>query len=272
MSGHDPTKLQSVASSPELLELIPSEHHDELLQIDTVDLEQFNSPRGWSFISKALKVIVGNDDREEADTANFPYRAIVKLIIRHGHGIVEHGTGFLVSPTCIITAGHCVHKYGQWTSQVDIHSKIGSSNLSVRSTRFLSVNGWLNGYDERYDYGAIILNHRGLYDHVKGSLGAKALSADVNAVEVAGYPIDGWQMLKSSGRVMRRDIKVEHDVDTYWGNSGSPLLCKSSGLVVGVHTSGDEAKQTNYAIAVWPEVLSVWSKWSQVRDQQNQPI
>jgi len=119
-------------------------------------------------------VIIGDDDRETVVPAVYPYNCICLLEIISATGKKYFGTGFLISPRCIITAGHCVNIKKEWVKSVEV-SPGAKGNIrpfgSCKATRFRSVKGWTKKGNTNFDYGAIILPNTKLFDKVKSYLG-----------------------------------------------------------------------------------------------------
>src|SRR4029450_3925081 len=68
-----------------------------------------------------LESVLGPDDRARIlDTELPPWRMICALEMRGPSGAGAIGTGWLVGPRTILTAGHCVHSgrfYGGWARE-----------------------------------------------------------------------------------------------------------------------------------------------------------
>lgn len=84
------------------------------------------------------------------------------MLITAGDGSRWIGTGWLISPRTLITAGHVVyiHSRGGWVRSIDVIAGRNGANRpfgTCRSTAFRSVLGWVSGRKRDYDYGAIIL-------------------------------------------------------------------------------------------------------------------
>ena len=109
------------------------------------------------------EVVIGKDDRIRINaTNNYPWRAICSLKIKAKDGTNWIGTGFLIGPRTVITAGHCVYmrKHGGWAQSIEvIPGRNGSQKPygSCHSTKFHSVKGWTKSNKRSHDYGAIIL-------------------------------------------------------------------------------------------------------------------
>jgi glutamyl endopeptidase len=105
--------------------------------------------------------------------------------------------------------------------------------VTVRATRFSALQQWINSADADYDIGCIQLSEP-LADTVGYFKIASLSDSDLtNAlVNVSGYPgdpDDGRRKYFHANRVLRTSARrVFYDVDTYGGQSGSPVWVQSS--------------------------------------------
>ncbi|OOQ91908.1 trypsin-like serine peptidase [Bacillus cereus] len=194
----------------------------------------------------------GRDERlRVADTRIFPWRAVCELIITTADGRKGSGTGWLVGPRTIITAGHCVFDVdtGQWYESIEVipardHNKEPFGRFT--STTFWSVEGWITNGDHKYDYGAIILDA-----DIGNRVGYLGFRADLDSVinnQIAtnvGYPGDKEDNESSTQWTMSGNIevisneKIRYMIDTYGGHSGGPVWLGSlESQVIGIHTYG----------------------------------
>lgn len=94
------------------------------------------------------EVVIGTDDRKNiTSTMQYPWRSICSLKIKAKDGTNWIGTGFLIGPRTVITAGHVVylHNHGGWAKSIEvIPGRNGSSNPyeSCKSSHLHSVKGW----------------------------------------------------------------------------------------------------------------------------------
>ena len=198
------------------------------------------------------EVIIGTDDRVRINpTTSFPWRAICALKITAADGSRWIGTGWLISPRTVITAGHVVflHDHGGWARSIEVIPAMNDGARpygSCTSSTFRSVNGWTNSKNSDYDYAAIILPQNCRPGDRTGWFGL-AVKDDAflrNAIlNLSGYPGDKggnqqWFMARKTKSVGGR--RIVYDIDTMGGQSGSPvwILLNGQRYAVGVHTNG----------------------------------
>jgi glutamyl endopeptidase len=209
-------------------------------------------------LNKSLQeVVIGTDDRVRiTPTTSFPWRAICALRITAQDNSKWIGTGWLVAPRTIITAGHCVylHANGGWPKSIDVIPGMNDASRpygTYTGATFRSVVGWVNDKKREYDYGAIILPKTSRPGDKTGVFGfsvktdAYLLGSYLN---LSGYPGDKgtpaplgdqqWFMARKASSVSPRVIF--YDIDTMGGQSGSPVWVKvgNDRYAVGIHTNG----------------------------------
>lgn len=221
----------------------------------------------------ANEVIIGNDDRVRVtNTTSFPWRAICALMITAANGNRFIGTGFLVGPRTVITAGHCVfmHDQGGWARSIEVIPGLNDAarpfNSAVSGT-LRSVTGWTQSRNREFDYGAIILPANARLGDRTGWFGM-AVRDDAflraASLNTAGYPGDKggnqqWFMAQRAKSVSARVITYE--IDTMGGQSGSPVwvLQNDQRYAVGVHTNG--ASSGNSATRITGDVFNRMMGW-----------
>ena len=224
------------------------------------------------------RLIIGTDDRlPVADTRLIPFRSICALRITAATGELLIGTGWLIGPQTLITAGHCVHirRLGGWAQSIEVIPALARDSRpfgSAVSRRFYSVDGWVSSADKEFDYGAIHLDAP-LSD--PGFLVAQALpdAALVHApATLCGYPVDhrpnghrGDHQYYHAWRIASVGAQtLQYDIDTVGGQSGSPIWCAGDGgtpVVVGIHTTGGVLGNSGTRVtAAVMNNLSAWKK------------
>ncbi|THU31951.1 serine protease [Niastella caeni] len=198
------------------------------------------------------EVIIGTDERVRiTPTTGFPWRAICSLKITAQNGQRFIGTGFLIAPRTVITAGHCVymHAQGGWARSIEVIPGLDETQRPFGSyvgTSFRSVTGWVSSKKREYDYGCIILPRASRPGDRTGVFGFSVKDNNylLNAyLNLSGYPGDKggnqqWFMVRKAKSVAPRVIYYE--IDTMGGQSGSPVWVKvgNTRSVVGIHTNG----------------------------------
>lgn len=224
----------------------------------------------------AIEVIIGSDDRVRVmQTTNVPWRRICALRIHFPSGATYRGTGFLIGPRAVATAGHCVylHNQGGWARKIEVIPGCNGSSHpygQVVSTSFRSVGGWVTGKKPESDYGCIVLP-AGAFPQNLGSFGFAAFDAPMLLAQpavLAGYPGDKpfaemWGMRRRIKAVTAKTLI--YDTDTVAGQSGAPVYIKRNGqrFVIGIHnygaTTGNSATRVTQRVY---ERLLAWSKIS----------
>jgi V8-like Glu-specific endopeptidase len=229
---------------------------------------------------KGLEAIIGNDDRTRvADCTEYPWRCICSLLITANTGAQYIGTGWLVAPRVLLTAGHCVYMSdeGGWVTQIEV---IPGRDADARpygsaiAREVRSVGGWTVDGDSNYDYGVILLPSDKRYGDELGWLGYAHRDDDYLAgltLNLSGYPADGgrapnqvdgtqWYHSRNVKEVLPSQLTYE--IDTFGGQSGSPVWeMTSSGdrYGVAVHTWGTSV--SNGGTRITGEVFDNIVQW-----------
>lgn len=213
------------------------------------------------------KNVCGKDNRKTPDIKKSPFFMICNLIIKTGNRGTFRASGFFISPKCIITAGHCVYQNRAWAESIEVIPGDESRTRpfgSATSTDFFAVEGWVNDENHEYDYGAVILENEDLFKVINSYFGYTPYTPSADDLHNSGYPHDHDSIQKHSfGKVLPEVNKslIKYNIDTYSGNSGSPVFLNKNGqfIAVGVHTYG---QCPNHAVKVTDEVISNWNNWS----------
>jgi glutamyl endopeptidase len=162
------------------------------------------------------------------------------------------GTGWLVGPRVLVTAGHCVylHNNGGWARQIEvIPARLGAERPygSVMAASFRSVRGWTQNQNRQYDYGAVLLPESRRLGEELGWFGYAVRSDDAlfnTWVNISGYPGDkpaGTQWFHAKEVAQVEERVLTYTIDTAGGQSGAPVWIKQadgSRYGVGIHTNG----------------------------------
>lgn len=228
---------------------------------------------------KALEVILGTDDRVRVTNNElYPWRCICSLLITANTGAQYVGTGWLVAPRLLLTAGHCVYMSDEngWVSQIEV---VPGRNADARpfgaavATDFRSVTGWTKDGNSDYDYGVIILPADKPLGNQLGWFGYAARPDDYLrgiTLNLSGYPgdggpshIDGTQWFHSRAVRDVLEKQLTYEIDTYGGQSGSPvweMTSDGSRYGVAIHTFGTAVN--NGGTRVTGEVFNNVVSWA----------
>jgi glutamyl endopeptidase len=181
-----------------------------------------------------------------------PYRWVAYLTITAQNSDLYQCTGFLIGPSTVITAGHCLYNDGLgpgggvgWAASVRV---VPGRNGAVEpfgaevSDDLWSVDGWIVDANPEYDYGAIGLDHA--FPGLVGSFRYADLATVGLEPRLSGYPGDrpGQQQWYDDDIVT--DVAthiVSYEIDTYGGQSGSPVWYPPSSAdpeVLAIHGYG----------------------------------
>ncbi len=231
--------------------------------------------------AQQLEMIVDFDDRIRVlNTSVIPWRRICHLQITSANGGRFLGTGALIGPRTVITAGHCVymHSQGGWPSSIRVTpGRNGSSEPfnHVDAVGLRSVRGWVTSRQREFDYGAIILPPSFAAQNPSAfgfaSLSDAALTA--KKLNTAGFPGDKpagtmWFAGRRARKITPRTLV--YNTATMGGQSGSPVWIKQAGgqrIMVGIHTNGSPSG--NSATRITPPVLANMKRW---RNETMQPM
>jgi glutamyl endopeptidase len=223
-----------------------------------------------------IEVVIGVDDRVRINpTTAYAWRCVCSLGITAANGSTWIGTGWLVAPRTVITAGHCVWMHNQGGRVASIRVMPGR-NGSATETPFKSCLAthvrttvkWIDDKDSDRDYGCILLPQSFLDYSSLGTFGYASLSdLDDMTVNLSGYPGDkptGTQWFHSRKIKNVESRRFYYDIDTAGGQSGAPVwrFKDNERHVVGIHTNG--ASTGNSAVRITSAVfdnIKTWKHW-----------
>jgi V8-like Glu-specific endopeptidase len=224
--------------------------------------------------------VVAPDDRVRVTKCDqYPWRCICSLRILARNGAWSSGTGWLVGPRVVLTAGQCVylHGAGGWAAQVEvIPGRDGDKrpNGSAMSAALRSSPGWTEQHDFDYDYGAILLPPDQRLGDSLGWFGYTPREDDEirqATLNVAGYPREGgldavegsqWFASGPARQVDRRQISYE--ISTSASQAGSPVWeMNANGERYGVAIHSWGTRLSNGATRITREVFDDIARWVQ---------
>lgn len=221
--------------------------------------------------------VCGHDGRVEVGKDGTPpWRMICQLIITMANGARTRGTGWLISPRTVMTAGHCVHsaRNGGWATKIEVIPGMSGRRQpfgSAVSTQFHSVAGWVNRHEPAEDYACIVLPEDSALGNHTGWFGFAALpDSDLKNLLAnnSGYPGDktfGTQWYNAGRIIGTEPQRLAYMFDTAPGQSGSPTWrydkTRKQRHVIGIHNYGGCA---NRSTRINPEVFANMKAWKQL--------
>lgn len=192
-------------------------------------------------------IIGGSDERTKiTNTTSSPYYGIAYLSITMEDGGTFRGTGFMISPNTMLTAGHCLKSSTTKAKSVTVYpGRSGSTKpLTAKMTKYYTDTKY-TGSQAEWDYGIIVLDSNvGNTTGWFGLHGTSGSSIGTSNIKVTGYPADlpGNYMWTCGGTVSNITTnRFRHTADTAGGESGSPTYYYNStygNQAVGIHTHG----------------------------------
>lgn len=292
-TGDTPSSPQGASSAPPAVEaavVVKPKTGSGAASVAALKAEGVKIPRPASVPPTSLDTVAHGNGREGAEsiinwdsrmrtyTTLYPNRAIV-YIEYNGSALC---TGYMYSPSMVVTAGHCVHtggSAGTWRTASLYKIYPGRDGVSspygfCTVNRLRSVTGWTVSANPQYDYGAMRLNCTvgntvgwfGLYD--------PAVPIAQPAI-VTGYPGDKPLTQWTSSDKIRdaSTTQISYRADTIGGNSGSPVwndkdeaLATNGAWAFGVHNyaTGTFGSNANSAVRLSAARISNYVLW---RDQ-----
>ena len=205
-----------------------------------------------------LETVLGADERQEIiQTDNAPWRMICSLSLRSGTGARYVGTGWLVGPRTVITAGHCIvdQSAGQIANIEVMAGRRGDDmpfgSVAVTNAETEVHPRWASHFDPDYDIGVIKLPEP-LGEQTGWFAYAVAGDDDLmsHQMNVGGYPAvvqdrlaGGEELWWHKDAVLdATDRRLFYATDTSGGQSGSPVWAyeddEGDPIVVGIHAYG----------------------------------
>jgi hypothetical protein len=219
---------------------------------DRKEIAQYNSPTFRRY-AKSVAVQVHKYDLEEYSASSYTFDTgyTLKEAMNtcpserfSNQPVIGNCTGFLIAPDILLTAGHCFAQ-GQFDcdSMSWVFDYVKGRNViakrDVYNCKELMVQN-TSGIFRTNDYAIVKLDRR-----VSGrgflKLRTSGQAKKNDPVVVIGHPM-GLPM-KIAGNASIRSKRSRYfftDLDTYGGNSGSPVFNAITGLVEGILISGEE--------------------------------
>ncbi|KAI1461738.1 hypothetical protein F4805DRAFT_243138 [Annulohypoxylon moriforme] len=215
--------------------------------------------------------VVEGDDRKLVDPVHFApggkYRSILKLFIKYenlGDNKFAHGTGWLIRPDVMITAGHNVFTWranGGRAREIIAYagyngaSSINDPSVEVRKAkRVVTTSQWLsNRGSMAHDFAMVMFDQP--FTNVTPFPYIETPAKDKLELGVVGYPADkiderngerGGRMYElfettEYNLMEQKDTMLQHFIDSEGGNSGGPVLRANDLCAIATHVYGGDA-------------------------------
>jgi V8-like Glu-specific endopeptidase len=201
----------------------------------------------------SIQKVIGRDERVRVGTS-YPYSAQCKLFITFPDGEAFIGSGTLIGPKHLLTAGHCAWsaENGGWAKSIEVVPGLSGAYKPFGSAwahGIRAYRGYTEGGDRNHDFALITLdrpigNSAGWFGY------AYWPEIEGYTANIAGYPGDrdnGVYQYYHSGPIDKADeMQVYYRIDTYGGQSGSGVYSieeDGGRYVFAVHAWGND--QTN---------------------------
>ena len=235
--------------------------------------------------------VFGVDNRTQiTNTTDYPWSSIARIEVQFSNGTGGFGSGAMISPYHILTAGHVVHdaSAGGWATDIDVFlAQDGSEQFYGEAdwTYLRSYTGWTNSQSQDHDWALITLDRN--IGNFTGWLGYewRSNSADYNGMTVntAGYPGDlsfnAQDMYFASGPVAFADthqLYYNGTMDTFGGQSGSPVWRYNSSTgeryINAVHAYGNGGNGYNEGTRITQTKFNSLQNWISEDDGVRSPI
>jgi V8-like Glu-specific endopeptidase len=220
-------------------------------------------------IKPVEEIACGDNPRNEVNAKSYPYRMICLLVITDFSGEKFRGTGFFISPRCIVTAGHCVFPQGHWAKEIEVVPGVKGTETppfgSQKSSWFETTNGWIENKREENDYGVVLLPNDELHTRIdRCHFGYKIIADNQQQLQltVSGYPEDKasvqWRGIGPVSEI--KPNKLTYKIDTEKGNSGSPVFLGIDDIyyALGIHNYG---QCPNFCTRITKPVVDNFNRW-----------
>jgi len=196
--------------------------------------------------------------------ANGDYKVVGKTLVERGWCSSERFSNQITAPTCtgfligedvLVTAGHCVSKSGdcknyKWAFDFKIPASTDITAVIPKDSVYgcKAILYTVSSNTTKDDYAVIRLNRKVL-DRPALEIRKTGKIADNAALVLMGHP-KGLPTKIAGGANVRSNSATKYfvsNLDSYGGNSGSPVLDAVTGVVEGILVRGEADSVTTSA-------------------------
>lgn len=213
------------------------------------------------------EIIIGADGRKYiSDTTNDLHRKMVRITFEgldeYDNPMKAQGSGVMIGNDIVITAAHCIYdlRHKQYYQNVKVtpaatwNGEMFTAPLGYSVALETEVlSSYIDG-DTSQDIGVIKLQSP--IGQKTGYLSLAIQSTNVGQpIKTIGYPGDRMGMYLSEGSITSYyGTQIEYNLDTFKGQSGSPILDNDNRVIAIHYRGGDDGRSSNVARIITNDV------------------
>ncbi|CJD55410.1 choline binding protein G [Streptococcus pneumoniae] len=230
------------------------------------------SPTYGQYYTNQSEVIIGKNDLVKVkNTLQYPYSTSAYVEsefrgVKNGKDVTYRGSANFIKDNVLITAAHNIykHEFGKDAEELYVTpartpNSVPFGRIKVKEARYLKE--FRNTAPDElttYDLAVLILE-----EPIGAQLGTLGLPNNIENLKGIGATITGYPAISEDEQMytgFKNILKDTGDflfyqIDTKGGASGSAVY-DSTNRVVGVHVSGSDPEQMNYAVKLNEKALS----------------
>ncbi|VKC25029.1 choline binding protein G [Streptococcus pneumoniae] len=230
------------------------------------------SPTYGQYYTNQSEVIIGKNDLVKVkNTLQYPYSTSAYVEsefrgVKNGEDVTYRGSANFIKDNVLITAAHNIykHEFGKDAEELYVTpartpNSVPFGRIKVKEARYLKE--FRNTAPDElttYDLAVLILE-----EPIGAQLGTLGLPNNIENLKGIGATITGYPAISEDEQMytgFKNILKDTGDflfyqIDTKGGASGSAVY-DSTNRVVGVHVSGSDPEQMNYAVKLNEKTLS----------------
>ena len=230
------------------------------------------SPTYGQYYTNQSEVIIGKNDLVKVkNTLQYPYSTSAYVEsefrgVKNGEDVTYRGSANFIKDNVLITAAHNIyrHEFGKDAEELYVTpartpNSVPFGRIKVKEARYLKeVRNTAPDELTTYDLAVLILE-----EPIGAQLGTLGLPNNIENLKGIGATITGYPAISEDEQMytgFKNILKDTGDflfyqIDTKGGASGSAVY-DSTNRVVGVHVSGSDPEQMNYAVKLNEKTLS----------------
>ena len=230
------------------------------------------SPTYGQYYTNQSEVIIGKNDLVKVEnTLQYPYSTSAYVEsefrgVKNGKDVTYRGSANFIKDNVLITAAHNIykHEFGKdaevlYVTPARTPNSVPFGRIKVKEARYLKE--FRNTAPDElttYDLAVLILE-----EPIGAQLGTLGLPNNIENLKGIGATITGYPAISEDEQMYTGFKNILQDtgdflfyqIDTKGGASGSAVY-DSTNRVVGVHVSGSDPEQMNYAVKLNEKALS----------------